>query len=381
MTLRSLRSRSSPRRHQRALPHAEVGAALARVRASGAHAGTVLAFEFLVLTAAHSGEVRNARWEEFDLEGAVWTIPAERMKAGREHRVRLSPRALAVLDEARRRTPRRRPGPPRTPPRRCRAAGRRRRRPVRSRRSARPAPSPSITGSVSGLQNGSVVRVTAADAAVFARNGAAERPAARLVWSVLMDDPGCLRASPDPHRVTRCDSPWTRFHAGHCGGRGVPRGSRPQPCRFRCQVSWWRALRARGTPGQDCPGADMSPRATDWRLHAREPPVPAHCGLFTATKPSSRFGTRHIVQMQRGGPVAPLLVRHPGPRVSAAGCCTPAPSGPATTAAQSGQRHASYHPPRPVMSAARDKVLSIPCRARLRAARHYRAPAPGDMPR
>ena len=80
-------------------------------------------------------------------------------------------------------------------------------------------------------------------------------------------------------------------------------------------------------------------------------------------------------EMQRGGPVAPLPVRHPGPRVTAAGCCTPAPSGPATTAAQSGQRHASYHPPRPIMSAARDKMLSTPCRARLRAARHYRFPA------
>ena len=75
------------------------------MRASGTHPGTVLALEFLVLTAARSGEVRNARWEEFDLEGAVWTIPAERMKAGREHRVPLSPRALAVLDEARRLPP------------------------------------------------------------------------------------------------------------------------------------------------------------------------------------------------------------------------------------------------------------------------------------
>ena len=101
----ALPNNAAPRRHQRALPHAEVGAALARVRASGAFAGTVLAFEFLVLTAARSGEVRNARWEEFDLEGAVWTIPAERMKAKREHRVPLSPRALAVLDEARRLPP------------------------------------------------------------------------------------------------------------------------------------------------------------------------------------------------------------------------------------------------------------------------------------
>ena len=86
--------------HMRALPHAEVGAALARVKGSGAYPGTMLAFEFLVLTAARSGEVRNARWEQIDRAGAVWTIPAERMKTGREHRVPLSPRALEVLDGA-----------------------------------------------------------------------------------------------------------------------------------------------------------------------------------------------------------------------------------------------------------------------------------------
>ena len=84
----------------RALPHAEVAAALVRVKGSGAWRGTALAFEFLVLTAARSGEVRNARWEQVDRDGAVWTIPAERMKAGREHRVPLSPRALDVLDGA-----------------------------------------------------------------------------------------------------------------------------------------------------------------------------------------------------------------------------------------------------------------------------------------
>ena len=133
-------------------------------------------------------------------------------------------------------------------------------------------------GSLGGLLNGSVVRVTAAETAVLARSGAATRPAARLVWSVLMGDPGCLTASPNPHHAKRCDSPWTRFHAGHCGGRGVSRGSRPQPGRFRRQVSWWRALRAWGTPVRDCPGADMSLRATVWRLHDREPPVPAQCG-------------------------------------------------------------------------------------------------------
>ncbi len=88
-------------RHQRALPHAEVRAALDQVRRSDAYLGVRLAFEFLVLTAGRSGEVRNARWDEIDRDGAVWTVPADRMKNGREHRVPLSDRALEVLDEAR----------------------------------------------------------------------------------------------------------------------------------------------------------------------------------------------------------------------------------------------------------------------------------------
>ena len=62
-------------KHQRALPHAQVGSALGRVRRSGAYRGTMLAFEFLVLNASRSGEVRNAQWEEIDHEGAVWTSP------------------------------------------------------------------------------------------------------------------------------------------------------------------------------------------------------------------------------------------------------------------------------------------------------------------
>ena len=53
-----------------------------------------------MLTAARSSEVRKATWDEFDLEGAMWTLPAERMKANREHRVPLSGRALEVLTEA-----------------------------------------------------------------------------------------------------------------------------------------------------------------------------------------------------------------------------------------------------------------------------------------
>ena len=86
--------------HQRALPHAEVGAALAAVRRTGAAPAAKLAFEFMVLTAVRSGEARHAAWDEIDLDRAVWTIPAARMKAGREHRVPLSPRALDVLREA-----------------------------------------------------------------------------------------------------------------------------------------------------------------------------------------------------------------------------------------------------------------------------------------
>ena len=51
-----------------------------------------LALEFLILTATRSGEVRGARWSEIDLTTGIWTIPAGRMKAGREHRVPLSRR-------------------------------------------------------------------------------------------------------------------------------------------------------------------------------------------------------------------------------------------------------------------------------------------------
>ena len=89
------------KRHFPALPHSQVAAALETVRTSGAWIGLRLAFEFMVLTAARGGEVRLATWEEIDMEGRVWTIPAGRMKSGRAHRVPLSPAALAVLERAR----------------------------------------------------------------------------------------------------------------------------------------------------------------------------------------------------------------------------------------------------------------------------------------
>ena len=86
----------------RALPHGAVADALAIVRASQASVTTKDAFEFLVLTAARSGEARLATWDEMDLDAGVWTIPAARMKAKRDHRVPLSGRALAILHDVRR---------------------------------------------------------------------------------------------------------------------------------------------------------------------------------------------------------------------------------------------------------------------------------------
>ena len=87
--------------HRQALAYPEVGGTLAKVRTSQAWPATKLALEFLTLTACRSGEVRGARWEEIDADGATWTVPASRMKAGRAHRIPLSGRALEVLDAAR----------------------------------------------------------------------------------------------------------------------------------------------------------------------------------------------------------------------------------------------------------------------------------------
>jgi len=88
--------------HRQALPHKDVAAAIETVRTSKSGQPAVkLAFEFLVLTAARSAEVRLATWDEMDVAGHVWTVPALRMKAKREHRVPLCGRALEVLDAAR----------------------------------------------------------------------------------------------------------------------------------------------------------------------------------------------------------------------------------------------------------------------------------------
>ena len=88
--------------HRLALPHKDVAAAIETVRASGPTQPAVkLAFEFLVLTAARSAEVRLATWTEINTADRVWTISALRMKAKREHRVPLCGQALEILDAAR----------------------------------------------------------------------------------------------------------------------------------------------------------------------------------------------------------------------------------------------------------------------------------------
>jgi len=82
-------------KHLAALPYAQVGAFLAGLRKRGSLAARAL--EFTVLTATRSGEVLGARWSEVDFEPKVWTVPAERTKGHREHRVPLARRALEIL--------------------------------------------------------------------------------------------------------------------------------------------------------------------------------------------------------------------------------------------------------------------------------------------
>jgi integrase len=83
--------------HHAALPYPEIGVFIEALRERPATAARAL--EFAILTAARTGEVLGARWIEIDLKAKIWTIPASRMKSGREHRVPLSKAALAVLQE------------------------------------------------------------------------------------------------------------------------------------------------------------------------------------------------------------------------------------------------------------------------------------------
>jgi integrase len=84
------------RGHHAAMDYRELPAFMARLRDYGVMAA--IALELCILTATRSGEVRDARWSEIDLATKVWTLPATRMKAGREHRIPLSGRVVTILE-------------------------------------------------------------------------------------------------------------------------------------------------------------------------------------------------------------------------------------------------------------------------------------------
>jgi integrase len=87
------------RGHHKALPYPEVPAFVKTLRANGS--ASAMALEFLILTASRTGEVIGARWDEFDLEERIWSVPADRMKGGKLHRVPLSGRAMEILETMR----------------------------------------------------------------------------------------------------------------------------------------------------------------------------------------------------------------------------------------------------------------------------------------
>lgn len=82
--------------HHKALPVDKVGQFMQDLALRDGMSARAL--EFLVLTAARSGEVRGATWDEIDLKNGVWIIPAQRMKAGKEHRIPLSKKAVSILE-------------------------------------------------------------------------------------------------------------------------------------------------------------------------------------------------------------------------------------------------------------------------------------------
>jgi integrase len=85
--------------HHAALPYAEISKFMSVLRSVPGRPARAL--EFLILTAARSGEILGARWNEIDWRALVWTVPASRMKAGREHRVPLSTKAIELLEQVR----------------------------------------------------------------------------------------------------------------------------------------------------------------------------------------------------------------------------------------------------------------------------------------
>ena len=86
-------------KHHAAVPYNQIGSFIKKLR--DRKGSSALALEFMIFTAARTGEVRGARWQEIDLTTTVWTIPAHRMKAGQEHRVPLCDRAMEILNRIR----------------------------------------------------------------------------------------------------------------------------------------------------------------------------------------------------------------------------------------------------------------------------------------
>ena len=95
------RSKVQKVKHHAAMPYAELPNFMRRVRAMESISAKSL--EFTILTSVRTGETIGAKWDEFDLDAKIWTIPGGRMKSGREHRVPLTSRAIEILQS----TPRR----------------------------------------------------------------------------------------------------------------------------------------------------------------------------------------------------------------------------------------------------------------------------------
>jgi len=88
-------SKTKKVQHHPAVPYKQINSFLKLLRRKSG--STPLALEFLILTAARTSEVTGARWREIDIESKVWTVPADRMKAGKEHRVPLCTRSICIL--------------------------------------------------------------------------------------------------------------------------------------------------------------------------------------------------------------------------------------------------------------------------------------------
>ncbi len=96
-----LAKQSAGKKHHNSMPFSEVPALIAKLQSRNGFAASHLLLEFLILTAVRTSEVLGAKWDEIDLAAAVWTIPPERMKAKREHRVPLTARGIEILKLAR----------------------------------------------------------------------------------------------------------------------------------------------------------------------------------------------------------------------------------------------------------------------------------------